>query len=170
MKRFAIGLAAMLTVAAAFAPVPTPAATVKVGLILPYSGEFASLAAVMDDAIKLWMKQNGDPGAHKIELIRRDTTGPNPEVAKRLAQELITRDGVNLLTGFVFTPNALAVAPLSTEAKIPTVIMNAATAVITRQSPYFARVSLTLPQTTEIFGRWAATKGNVKREIGRAHV
>ncbi|MGH7125816.1 MAG: ABC transporter substrate-binding protein [Stellaceae bacterium] len=151
--------------ALAIAPaVPAAADTVKVGLILPYSGPFASLASIMDDAVKLWMKQNGDTvGSTKIEIIRRDTTGPNPDVAKRLAQELITRDGAQILTGFVFTPNALAVAPLATEAKIPTVIMNAATAVITTKSPYFARVSLTLPQTTEIFGRWAATKGGLKR-------
>jgi branched-chain amino acid transport system substrate-binding protein len=156
----------LLWVAVAALALATPAAadTVKVGLILPYSGPFASLASIMDDAIKLWMKQNGDTvGSTKIEIIRRDTTGPNPDVAKRLAQELITRDGVQMLTGFVFTPNALAVAPLATEAKIPTVIMNAATAVITTKSPYFARVSLTLPQTTEIFGRWAATKGGLKR-------
>ncbi len=143
---------------------PAAADTVKVGLVLPYSGPFASLASIMDNAVKLWMKQNGDSiGATKIEIIRRDTTGPNPDVAKRLAQELITRDGVQILTGFVFTPNALAVAPLATEAKIPTVIMNAATAVITAKSPYFTRVSLTIPQTTEIFGRWAATKGGMKR-------
>jgi branched-chain amino acid transport system substrate-binding protein len=143
---------------------PAIADTIKVGVILPYSGPFASLASIMDDAIKLWVKQNGDSvGSTKIELIRRDATGPNPDVAKRLAQELITRDGVKMLTGFVFTPNALAVAPLITEAKVPTVIMNAATAVITTKSPYFARVSLTLPQTTEIFGRWAATKGGLKR-------
>jgi branched-chain amino acid transport system substrate-binding protein len=144
--------------------VPAGAETVKVGIILPYSGPFASLAAIMDDAIKLWIGQNGESvGSTRIELIRRDSTGPNPDVAKRLAQELITRDGARILTGFVFTPNALAVAPLATEAKVPTVIMNAATAVITTKSPYFARVSLTIPQTTEIFGRWAATKGGIKR-------
>jgi len=144
--------------------VSAAAETVKVGVILPYTGPFASLASIMDDGIKLWMKQNGESvGSTRIEIIRRDSTGPNPDVAKRLAQELITRDGVQILTGFVFTPNALAVAPLATEAKIPTVIMNAATAVITTKSPYFARVSLTIPQTTEIFGRWAATKGGIKR-------
>src|SRR5260370_41762445 len=118
----------------------------------------------MDDGTERWMKRNGERvGSTRIEIIRRDSTGPTPDVAKRLAQELITRDGVQILTGFVFTPNALAVAPLATEAKIPTVIMNAATAVITTKSPYFARVSLTIPATTEIFGRWAATKGGIKR-------
>ncbi|HXP77648.1 MAG TPA: ABC transporter substrate-binding protein [Stellaceae bacterium] len=155
--------AALASLALGYAA-PVAADTVKVGVILPYTGPFASLASIMDDAIKLWMKQNGDSvGSTKIEIIRRDSTGPNPDVAKRLAQELITRDGVQILTGFVFTPNALAVAPLATEAKIPTVIMNAATAVITTKSPYFARVSLTIPQTTEIFGRWAATDGGMKR-------
>jgi branched-chain amino acid transport system substrate-binding protein len=164
MNRFVSGLVAAAAIAFGCASVPAAAETVKVGLILPYSGEFAALATVMDDSIKLWVKQNSENvGAHKVEIIRRDSTGPNPEVARRLAQELITRDGVKLLTGFVFTPNALAVAPLSTEAKVPAIIMNAATAVITTRSPYFARVSLTLPQTTLIFGRWAATSGNLKR-------
>src|SRR5690348_9423113 len=94
---------------------PAAAETVKVGVILPYTGPFASLASIMDDGIKLWMKQNGESvGSTRIEIIRRDSTGPNPDVAKRLAQELITRDGVKILTGFVFTPNALAVAPLAT--------------------------------------------------------
>jgi branched-chain amino acid transport system substrate-binding protein len=154
--------AALLLIAAA---IPARADdTVKIGLILPYSGAFARLANTMDDAIKLWVKQNGDKvGSHKIEIIRRDATGPNPDVAKRLAGELISRDGVSIITGLVFTPNALAIAPVVTEAKIPTVIMNAATAVITTKSPYFARVSLTLPQTTESFGTWAATKGGMKR-------
>jgi branched-chain amino acid transport system substrate-binding protein len=157
-------LCAILAVLSIVHPAPAGAEPVKVGVILPYTGPFASLASIMDDGIKLWMKQNGDSvGSTQIEIIRRDSTGPNPDVAKRLAQELITRDGVKILTGFVFTPNALAVAPLATEAKIPTVIMNAATAVITTKSPYFARVSLTIPQTTEIFGRWAATDGGMKR-------
>jgi branched-chain amino acid transport system substrate-binding protein len=125
--------AAMLAVTLAG---PAAAETVKVGLILPYSGPFAGLGAVMDNAIKLFVAKNGDTaGAHKIEIIRRDETGPNPDVAKRLAQELIARDGVQFVTGLVFTPNALAVAPLATESKTPTIIMNAATAMITRSSP-----------------------------------
>jgi branched-chain amino acid transport system substrate-binding protein len=145
-------------------PAPAAAESVKVGLILPYSGPFARLGETMDNAVKLWVQQNGAAaGGQEIEIIRRDELGPNPDTVKRLAQELITRDHVQLLTGLVFTPNALAVAPLATEAKLPTIIMNAATAVITTRSPYLTRVSLTLPQTTEIFGRWAATKGGVKR-------
>jgi branched-chain amino acid transport system substrate-binding protein len=158
----------LFATAAVIATVAGPAAaeTVKVGLIVPFSGPFASLGITMDNAIKLFVAKNGDSvGGHKIEIIRRDETGPNPDVAKRLAQELITRDGAKIITGLVFTPNALAIAPLSTEAKVPTVIMNAATAMITTRSPYLTRVSLTLPQTTEIFGRWAATKGGMKQAL-----
>lgn len=153
------GLAfAMLTTA------PAGADTVKIGLILPYSGAFGRLGQTMDEAVKLWAKENGEnAGPHKVEIVRRDTGGPSPEVSKRLAQELIQRDGVKMLTGFVFTPEPIAVAPLVTEVKMPLVIMNAATSMITTTSPYITRVSLTLPQTTEIFGRWAATKGGIKR-------
>jgi branched-chain amino acid transport system substrate-binding protein len=154
-----LGVAAFLI---AIAGRPAAAESVKVGLILPYSGPFARLGETMDNAVKLWVAQNA-AAAGGIEIIRRDETGPNPDTVKRLAQELIQRDHVQIITGLVFTPNALAVAPLATEAKVPVVIMNAATAVITTKSPYLTRTSLTLPQTTEIFGRWAATKGGAKR-------
>ena len=155
-----LGVVAVLV---ALAARPAAAAeSIKVGLILPYSGPFARLGETMDNAVKLWVAQN-PAAAGGIEIIRRDETGPNPDTVKRLAQELIQRDHVQIITGLVFTPNALAVAPLATEAKVPVVIMNAATAVITTKSPYLSRVSLTLPQTAEIFGRWAATKGGAKR-------
>ncbi len=160
-----LALAGVAALAFALAK-PATAETVKVGVILPYSGAFAGLATTIDNAIKLWVSENGDSvGGNKIELIRRDTTGPNPENSKRLAQELIARDGAKILTGFVFTPEPLAVAPLVTEAKVPLVIMNAATSTITKASPYITRLSLTLPQTTEIFGHWAATKGGAKTAI-----
>lgn len=155
---------AALAILALGGPAPAGAETVKIGLILPYSGAFARLGSTMDDAVKLWVKENGETaGTTRIEIVRRDTGGPSPEVAKRLAQELIARDGVKILTGFVFTPEPLAVAPLVTEAKMPLVIMNAATSMITTASPYITRLSLTLPQTTYILGKWAATKGGAKR-------
>jgi branched-chain amino acid transport system substrate-binding protein len=138
--------------------------TVKVGVILPYSGPFARLGDTMQKAIDLWIKQHGDSAdGNQIVLVKRDAAGTDPAVAKRLAQELITRDQVQFIAGLVLTPEALAIAPDVTEAKMPTVIMNAATAIITTKSPYFVRTSLTLPQTTEILGRWAATKGGFKR-------
>jgi branched-chain amino acid transport system substrate-binding protein len=133
--------------------------TVKVGLIMTYSGQFADVAAQMDNGIKLYVKQHGDAVAgKKIEIIRRDTGGA-PDAAKRLAQELIVRDNVDILAGFVITPEALAVADLSAEAKKLMVVMNAATSIITTRSPYLVRVSLTLPQNCEPLGTWAFKSG-----------
>jgi len=164
IRRFLSAALAAAAFLAMFSAAAAYADTVKVGILLPYSGPFARLGDTMQKAIDLYVKQHGDAVAgDPIVLVKRDTTGPNPDTAKRLAQELITRDQVQFLAGLVFTPNALALAPDITEAKVPTVIMNAATAIITAKSPYFTRTSLTLPQTTEIFGKWAATKGGLKR-------
>jgi len=133
---------------------------IKIGLLLPYSGPFADLAVQMDGGVQVYMKQFGDTiGGRKVEILKRDTTGIAPDTAKRLAQELIVRDKVDLLAGVVFTPNALAIAPLVTEAKKPFVIMNAATSIITTKSPYIVRVSFTLPQVVSPLGTWAAKNG-----------
>jgi len=137
-----------------------PQGTVKIGLIMPYSGQFADVATQMDNAVKLYVKQKGDTVAgKKLEFIRKDTGGIAPDVAKRLAQELVVRDKVDILAGFVLTPNALAVGDVSTEAKKFMVVMNAATSIITTKSPYMVRVSVTLPQLTETFGTWAYKSG-----------
>ena len=134
--------------------------TVRIGLIMPYSGQFADVATQMDNAIKLYVKQKGDTVAgKKLEFIRKDTGGIAPDVAKRLAQELIVRDKVDILAGFVLTPNALAASDVSAEAKKFMVIMNAATAIITTKSPYSVRTSTTLPQLNETFGTWAYRSG-----------
>jgi branched-chain amino acid transport system substrate-binding protein len=137
------------------------AQTVKVGVINTYSGPLAAQGEALERGIKLYMKlhEKDLPPGIKIELVRRDDTGPNPEVAKRLAQELITRDKVQLLAGVVWTPNAMAMAPLVTEAKVPFVIMNAGTASITTKSPYIARLSFTLWQSSYPLGTWAAKNG-----------
>ncbi|MBX6327622.1 MAG: ABC transporter substrate-binding protein [Pseudolabrys sp.] len=160
LMTFLLGLgAAAVTIGAAQAQ-----GTIKIGLILPYSGQFADAATQQDNAIKLFMKQNGDTVAgKKIEIIRKDVGGINPPVAKRLAQELVTRDQVDILAGFVLTPNALAAGDVSAEAKKFMVVMNAATAIITTKSPYMTRTSLTIPQLNESLGRWAVTKGGVKK-------
>jgi len=146
---------------AAFAVSPVQAqSTVKIGVILPYSGPLADTATQMDGGIKLFMQRHGDTVAgKKIEIIRKDTGGIAPDVARRLAQELVVRDGVDILTGFVLTPNALAAAAVSEQAKKPMVIMNAATSIITTKSPYAVRVSMTLPQITEPLGAWAFRNG-----------
>jgi branched-chain amino acid transport system substrate-binding protein len=140
------------------------AQTLKIGLIMPYSGQFADAATQMDNGIKLFMKQNGDTvGGRKIELIRKDVGGIAPDVAKRLAQELVVREGVDILAGFVLTPNAIAAGDVSTQAKKFMVVMNAATSIITTKSPYMVRVSLTTPQINSALGTWAVKKAGVKK-------
>jgi branched-chain amino acid transport system substrate-binding protein len=134
--------------------------TVKIGIILPYSGQFADGATQLDNAIKLYVKQHGDTVAgKKLEFIRKDTGGIAPDVAKRLAQELIVRDKVDILAGFLLTPNALAAGDVSNEAKKFMVVMNAATSIITTKSPYMVRTSLTTPQLNASLGEWAYKTG-----------
>ncbi len=133
---------------------------VRIGLILSLSGQFADAGIQLENGIKTYMKQHGDVVAgRKIELIRKDTGGVAPDVAKRLAQELVVRDKVDILAGFVLTPNTLAAADVSAEAKKFMVVMNAATSIITTKSPYMIRTSVTLPQIAESFGTWAAKSG-----------
>jgi branched-chain amino acid transport system substrate-binding protein len=152
---------ALCALAAVFAAAPAAAQQpLKLGVILPYSGQFADGATQMDNAIKLYVQQHGDTVAgRKIEIIRRDTGGVAPDVAKRLAQELVVRDNVDILAGFLLTPNAMAAAAVSEEAKKFMVVMNAATAIVTTKSPYMVRTSLTIPQTTEVFAAWAFKSG-----------
>ena len=154
-KSLLVFAAAMLVASSAYAQ-----QTVKIGLIMPYSGQFADAATQMDNAIKLYVKQNGDTVAgKKIEFIRKDSGGINPPVAKRLAQELLTRDNVDILAGFVLTPNTMAAADISADAKKFMVVMNAATSVITTKSAYMARTSLTIPQIDTTLGTWAYKNG-----------
>jgi branched-chain amino acid transport system substrate-binding protein len=147
----------------AIALLSAPAAAqqpLKIGVIMPYSGQLADAATQMDNGIKLYMKRHGDVVAgRKIELIRKDTGGIAPDVAKRLAQELIVRDGAEIITGLIVTPNTLAVSDISSQAKKFIVIMNAATSVIITKSPYSVRVSMTLPQVSDSMGLWAAKSG-----------
>jgi branched-chain amino acid transport system substrate-binding protein len=134
--------------------------TIKVGLIASFSGPFGDIGKQIENGVKAYLKEHGDTVAgRKIEVLTRDTTGPVPEVAKRVAQELVVRDKVDFLAGFGLTPEALAVAPVATEAKIPMIIMNAATAIITTKSPYIVRFSMTLPQISAPMGDWAAKNG-----------
>ena len=159
MKRTLVAGAVLL--AASLMPVVGQAqGIVKIGVILPYSGQFADTATQIDDGIKLYMQQHGDSVAgKKIEIIRKDVGGINPPVAKRLAQELVVRDKIDILAGFVLTPNAIAACGVSEEAKKLMVIMNAATSIITTKSPYCTRTSFTLPMVTETLGAWAAKNG-----------
>jgi len=137
--------------------------TVKIGVIAEFSGPFADYGTQILGGMKVYLKQNGEVfGGRKVELLVRDTTGAAPDIAKRFAQELVTRDNVDILAGIGLTPNALAVAPVATQAKKPMVIMNAATSIITTKSPYIVRVSHTMPQNSQPMALWAAKNG-IKR-------
>ncbi|HZT24341.1 MAG TPA: ABC transporter substrate-binding protein [Pseudolabrys sp.] len=163
MKRIGLAGAALLAIAA-FGSGANAQDTIKIGLILPYSGQFADVATQMDDGIKLYMKEHGDSAAgKKIEIIRKDTGGIAPPVAKRLAQELVTRDKVDIIAGFALTPNALAAADVASEAKKLMVVMNAATAIITTKSPYIVRTSFTVPQLNQTLGHWAEATAGIKK-------
>ncbi|MBV8510543.1 MAG: ABC transporter substrate-binding protein [Xanthobacteraceae bacterium] len=133
------------------------AEAIKIGLINSYSGFLAQSGDEMQKGIDLYLKEHEQelPTGVKIELIRRDD-GAVPDTGKRVAQELIAREQVQLLLGIVGSPIAAAVAPLTQQAKIPLVITNAAGAAIPRISPYVVRVSFTLWQQAYPLGKWAA--------------
>ncbi|MBA7467320.1 Aliphatic amidase expression-regulating protein [subsurface metagenome] len=155
---FRILASTFLTLGTALAPAAAQE-PFRIGLIIPLTGGQASTGKQLDNAVKLYMRQHGDVVAgRKIEVIVRDDSA-NPDTAKRLAQELIVNDGVQLIAGFGITPAALAAAPLATQAKIPEIVMLAGTSVITERSPYIVRTSFTLAQSSTIIGDWAARSG-----------
>lgn len=138
--------------------------TIKIGLIAPLTGPFTTTGQMMEAGVKLYMQQHGDTVAgKKIELIVRDDTGV-ADVTKRIAQEMIANQGVKVLAGFGLTPLALAVAPLSTEAKVPQIVMMAATPVVTTKSPYIIRSAFTTAQSTEPMASWSL-KNKIKRVV-----
>lgn len=138
--------------------------TFKIGMILPMTGPFASTGKQLEAAARLYMAQNGTTVAgKKVELIVKDDTG-QPDVTKRIAQEMVINDKVNVLAGFGLTPLAFATAPIATQAKTPLVVMAAATSSITEASPYIIRTSFTVPQVVVTLADWA-TKNNVKRVV-----
>jgi branched-chain amino acid transport system substrate-binding protein len=159
MQKFLCGLAGV-TLALLGGTGANAEDTVKIGMINEYSGQFADTGNQIDNGLKLYMKQHGDTVAgKKIEVIRKDTGGIAPDIAKRLAQELVVRDNADIFGGFSLTPNALAAADISAEAKKFMVVMNAATSIITTKSPYIARTSSTTPQLNYVLGQWAAKNG-----------
>ncbi len=135
--------------------------TLKVGLILPMTGPFASTGRQIEGAVKLWMQQNGTMVAgRKVEVIVKDDAG-TPDTSRRIAQELVINDKVDVLAGFGLTPLALATAPVATQAKVPMIVMAAATSSIVDQSPMIVRSGFTLPQITTPLADWAG-KNNIK--------
>ena len=180
----AIALAALASTSALAAD------PIKIGLVLPMSGPFAAYGKQIEHGVKLYLAAHGDMvGGRKVELILKDDSpGTAGDVSKRLAQELVIKDKVDILAGFGLTPAGFAVAPVATEAKKPMVIMNAGTSSITTKSNYIVRTSMTLPQGTAPIAAWAAKNGIKKvftlvadfgpghdaemqfKKIGRAHV
>jgi branched-chain amino acid transport system substrate-binding protein len=133
--------------------------TFKIGLILPMTGPFASTGKQIEAAARLYMAQNGSTVAgKKVELIVKDDTSA-PDVTKRIAQEMVVNDKVNVLAGFGLTPLAFATAPIATQSKTPMVVMAAATSSITQASPFVVRTSFALPQAAVAMADWAPNNG-----------
>jgi branched-chain amino acid transport system substrate-binding protein len=165
MKKYlipALSVASILALTAA----QTEAREYKIGFIGPMSGGAAQLGQQMERGAKLYMKlHKGQLGSHTVKMIVRDSKRPGGPIAKAAAQELITRENVELITGLIFSPNAMSVAPLVNKAKTPVVIMNAGTAFIPNMSPYMVRVSFTMWQSGYIMGEHAAKKLGCKTAV-----
>jgi len=152
---------ATLALGAIFSSGALAADPIKIGMVLPMSGPFAAYGKQIEHGVRLYLATKGDTfGGRKVELIiKDDSPGTAGDVSKRLAQELVVKDKVDILAGFGLTPSAFAVAPVATEAKKPMVVMNAATSAITTKSNYLVRASMTLPQNTAPIASWAAKNG-----------
>jgi branched-chain amino acid transport system substrate-binding protein len=153
-------------VAVALAPVPGTSVSaadlppLKIGFVASYSGDAAEQGKILDTAMAAFLKTHGTVVAgRKIEILKRDDTGIAPDVARRLAQELIVQDKVDLLMGIVYTPNAIAVAGVSTAAKVPFLLVNASTSNIIAKAPYTTRYGMTTPQVTLPLAQWALKTG-----------
>jgi branched-chain amino acid transport system substrate-binding protein len=157
IRRLLVALAGICLGAGAAAQTPAP---IKIGLIASYSGPYASYGRQFDAGVALYLQEHGGRIAGRpVEIIRKDTAGPNPDVSKRVAQELIVRDQVQILTGLDFSPNAYAVGAVATQAKVPVLVMNASSSAITSSSPYVARLSFTVQQVSGPMARWMLKQG-----------
>jgi branched-chain amino acid transport system substrate-binding protein len=162
-KRRFIG-ASIVTLGMLSAGIASAQEAFKVGLILPMTGPFASTGKQIDAAVKLYMTQNGDTvSGRKVQIILKDDASI-PDTTKRIAQELVVNEKVNVLAGFGLTPLAFATAPIATQSKTPMVVMAAATSSITEASPYIVRTSFTAAQVVTALADWAA-KNNIKKVV-----
>ena len=154
----------VLGLAVLTAPAAMAQDTVKIGLILPMTGQQASTGRQIEAAVKLWQAQNGNKaGGKTVEIVLKDDAAV-PDTTRRLAQELVVNDKVTVLAGFGVTPAAMATAPIATQSKTPMVVMAAGTSAITEASPFIVRTSFTLPQATVPIAEWAAKNG-VKKAV-----
>jgi len=162
-KRFFLSALSAATLLAHVAPASAQD-EFKIGLILPLTGPFTSTGKQLEAAVRLYMTQHGSKVAgKKVVLVVKDDAA-SPDTTKRLAQELVVNDKVNVLAGFGLTPLAFATAPIATQAKTPMVVMAAATSSVTNASPYIVRSSFTVPQVVTVLADWAA-KNNIKRVV-----
>ncbi len=163
-KRTFIRTAAVTALAASLSMAWAQDNTFKIGLLLPLTGPFASTGKRLESAARLYIAQNGDTvGGKKVQVIVKDDTGV-ADVSKRLAQELVVNDKVNVLAGFGLTPLAMASATIATQSKTPMVVMAAATSSITEASPYIVRSSFTVPQVVTILADWAV-KNDIRKVV-----
>lgn len=157
LKRCKLGLLAGLMAASGLAMAQD---TIKVAMLASMTGPFADFGRQMETGIKAFQAQHGDTVAGKrVEVIFKDTGGANPDIAKRQAQELIVRENIDILAGFDFTPNALAVAPLASRAKVPMVVMNAAGEKLTSRSPYMIRTAFEIADVVSPIAKWSVQEG-----------
>ena len=130
--------------------------TLKVGLVLPMSGSLAGVGRQIDNAVRLYLEQNGDTiEGTRIKVLLRDDEG-NPDRTRDAVRSLIEESKVDVLAGFGTSPAAAVAAPFATNAKIPQVVMGAQTSLITTRSPFIVRSGATLAQSAATLGRWAA--------------
>lgn len=154
--------AALGACALGLAAVPAHAASdLVVGVILPLSGPFADQGSHYETGLRLYQAQHGTTAAGRtIKLVIKDDQGPGSgDLSRRLTQEVIARDKAELIVGYSFTPNAMAAATMLTQAKTPGIIVNAMTSVLTEKSPYYTRISGTMPMVAFTQGKWAAAQG-----------
>jgi branched-chain amino acid transport system substrate-binding protein len=131
--------------------------SVKVGMVMPMTGPLAAAGQQVIAGARLYIKQHGDRVAGKqIELIVRDDASSG-ETGKRLIQELVVNDKVDIIGGGL-TADLIPSAPLLTEAQKPTVIMLSSTTAVVAKSPFFVRTSCTLAQSSAIMADWAVKK------------
>jgi branched-chain amino acid transport system substrate-binding protein len=165
MKKWLSGVCALGAVVAMTGAANAQAQTFKIGLIASYTGAFATWGTQFQNAIEAFQAINGKsvkgPKGEQIDvqLVYRDAASAGPDKAKQLAEELVLRESVKMLTGFELSPHAMAMADVSNQAKVPIVVMNAATSSITRLSPYYVRTSVTIPQWSKAMGEWAFKNG-----------
>jgi branched-chain amino acid transport system substrate-binding protein len=165
-RRFALRAAAAAVAGASLLPLSAQAQdTLKIGLIIPMTGPFASTGRQVNAAVKLFLAQNpGLVAGKKVEVLLKDDAGV-ADTTRRLAQELVVNDKVTVLAGFGLTPLAFSTAPIATQSKTPMVVMCAATSSITEKSPFIVRSGFTVPQITTGIADWSATKGKVKKVV-----